>query len=56
MKSADHDKWEMNRMIIGGAMKRDNEDDALDFENIELEEERALLIVLDTKPPFLDGK
>jgi len=26
MNSADHDKWEMNRMVTGGAVKlRDNE-------------------------------
>jgi hypothetical protein len=26
MNSADHDKWEMNRMVTGGAIKlRDNE-------------------------------
>lgn len=53
MNSADHDKWELNRMIIGGAVKlgdRDTMDDG-----IEIEEDRVMLLVHDIKPPFLDG-
>ena len=59
MNSADHDKWEMNRMVTGGAVKlRDNES-AVDQnfrDNIELEEDRVMLLVHDIKPPFLDGR
>lgn len=59
MNSADHDKWEMNRMITGGAVKlRDNESaaDQNYRDNIELEEDRVMLLVHDIKPPFLDGR
>jgi pre-mRNA-splicing factor ATP-dependent RNA helicase DHX38/PRP16 len=59
MNSADHDKWEMNRMVTGGAVKlRDNESAAdQNFrDNIELEDNRVMLLVHDIKPPFLDGR
>ena len=59
MNSADHDKWEMNRMVQGGAVKlRDNESayDQNFRDNIELEDNRVMLLVHDIKPPFLDGR
>lgn len=43
----------MNRMVLGGALKRNNEEEAFD---IEIEEERVMLVVHDIKPPFLDGR
>jgi len=52
-KSADHDAWEHNRMVIGGAAKRRRMDEDLEME---VEEERVALIVHDIKPPFLDGR
>ena len=56
--SADHDKWELNRMITGGAVKMsDNASGGLDMkDNIEVEEDRVMLLVHDIKPPFLDGR
>jgi len=62
MKTADHDKWEMNRMQLGGAFRRGKnanlrqETTNLDLEDLELEEERVILMVHDIKPPFLDGR
>ena len=57
MNSADHDKWEMNRMVTGGAVKlRDNESAFDQRDNIELEDNRVMLLVHDIKPPFLDGR
>lgn len=47
-------------MLIGGAIKNSDaygeKRDALDLEDIELEEERVVLMVHDIKPPFLDGR
>ena len=60
MKSADDDLWERNRMMIGGAIKKGDQyglnRDALDLEQMELHEERVVLMVHDIKPPFLDGR
>jgi pre-mRNA-splicing factor ATP-dependent RNA helicase DHX38/PRP16 len=60
MNSADHDKWELNRMITGGAVKlADHESAGFDpnmRDAIEVEEDRVLLLVHDIKPPFLDGR
>ena len=58
MNSADHDKWELNRMLIGGAVKMgDSEAGAMNAlrDGIEVEEDRGMLLVHDIKPPFLDG-
>ena len=59
MNSADHDKWELNRMIIGGAVKMGDHDSKIISaslrDGIEIEEDRVMLLVHDIKPPFLDG-
>ena len=57
MNSADHDKWELNRMLIGGAVKMGDHEsmDAALRDSIEIEEDRVMLLVHDVKPPFLDG-
>ena len=59
MNSADHDKWELNRMLIGGAVKMgDSEAGVMNAslrDGIEIEEDRVMLLVHDIKPPFLDG-
>jgi pre-mRNA-splicing factor ATP-dependent RNA helicase DHX38/PRP16 len=47
----DSDLWERNRMLIGGAIRRQREE----FED-DVEEDRVILIVHDIKPPFLDGR
>lgn len=53
LNSADHDKWEMNRMVTSGAVKlKDNSMKDM----IETDEERVILMVHDIKPPFLDGR
>ena len=52
MQSAEHDKWEMNRMVQSGAVKRMNMDASME----ETDEERVILVVHDLKPPFLDGR
>jgi pre-mRNA-splicing factor ATP-dependent RNA helicase DHX38/PRP16 len=39
-------------MIIGGAISREKEE----FEEMEFEEDRVILMVHDIKPPFLDGR
>lgn len=56
IKSADHDKWEQNRMYVGGAIKHRaaQNDDILD--ELDMEEERVMIMVHDIKPPFLDGR
>ena len=60
LNSADHDKWELNRMITGGAVKMsDNASAAMGAKDgIEVEEDRVMLQPhFDTiKPPFLDGR
>ena len=45
-------------MITGGAVKMsDNAYGGLDMkDNIEVEEDRVMLLVHDIKPPFLDGR
>ena len=54
LNSADHDKWEMNRMLQSGAVKlTDQQRDQL-LENDD--EQRVILMVHDIKPPFLDGR
>lgn len=59
MNSADHDKWELNRMMLGGAVKLGDKDPQLMSaqlrDGIELEEDRVMLLVHDIKPTFLDG-
>ena len=55
MNSADHDKWELNRMLIGGAVKLGDHDSVMKHDGIEIEEDRVMLLVHDIKPPFLDG-
>lgn len=57
INSADHEKWELNRMYIGGAIK--NNADGLKEEvvdNDDMEDQRVILMVHDIKPPFLDGR
>ena len=68
MRSADHDMWEMNRMRTGGAfkgraglgvqgsLKQDGYEQRLDVDDLDIEEERVILMVHDIKPPFLDGR
>jgi pre-mRNA-splicing factor ATP-dependent RNA helicase DHX38/PRP16 len=51
--SADHDKWEINRMITSGAIKM-LENSA--NEVMEDEEKRVIVMTHDIKPPFLDGR
>ena len=55
MNSADHDKWEINRMIQSGAVKLSDNARAGDM-LMETDEERVILMVHDLKPPFLDGR
>ena len=57
LNSADHDKWEMNRMIQSGALKMSSDPNS-NANNmlLETEEERVILMVHDIKPPFLDGR
>lgn len=57
INSADHEKWELNRMYIGGAIK--NNADGLKEEVVDdddMEDQRVILMVHDIKPPFLDGR
>lgn len=57
LNSADHDKWEMNRMLQSGAVKMSHGGAAHDASNLlETDEERVILMVHDIKPPFLDGR
>lgn len=61
LNSADHDKWEMNRMVTSGAVKySDNSNSAMREMALRLEteedERRVILMVHDVKPPFLDGR
>jgi pre-mRNA-splicing factor ATP-dependent RNA helicase DHX38/PRP16 len=57
LNSADHDKWELNRMMQSGAVKGTNssfnQNEAM---LLETDEERVILMVHDIKPPFLDGR
>ena len=48
----EHDKWELNRMIVSGAIKvtMNEEDNQLDNEEC-----RVIIMVHDIKPPFLGG-
>lgn len=39
-------------MILGGAIHREKEE----LEEMEVEEDRVILMVHDIKPPFLDGR
>jgi pre-mRNA-splicing factor ATP-dependent RNA helicase DHX38/PRP16 len=50
---ADHEKWEINRMIQSGTMNS-NENYKPDL--IEEEGDRVILLTHDIKPPFLDGR
>ena len=45
-------------MTIGGALKQSEQmrANALEFDDIEIEDERVVLLVHDIKPPFLDGR
>jgi pre-mRNA-splicing factor ATP-dependent RNA helicase DHX38/PRP16 len=61
LNSADHDKWEMNRMVTSGAVKySDNSNSAMRDMALRMEteedEKRVILMVHDVKPPFLDGR
>ena len=57
LNSADHDKWEMNRMLLSGAIKLPGGRTSEDATNLlETDEERVILMVHDIKPPFLDGR
>ena len=49
---ADHNTWEENRLVTSGVVRLREVD--LDFETEE--ENRVMLLVHDTKPPFLDGR
>ena len=53
MNIADHEKWEINRMVQAGAM---GSSDNYRPELVEEEEDKVVLMVHDTKPPFLDGR
>lgn len=53
MNIADHEKWEINRMVQAGAM---GSSDNFQADLIEEEEDKVVLMVHDTKPPFLDGR
>lgn len=55
LNSADHDKWEMDRMLRSGAVEMKDNMRAGDM-LMETDEERVILIVHDLKPPFLDGR
>jgi len=50
--NADSNQWEENRMMTSGVIRMKEID--LDFDDTE--ENRAILLVHDTKPPFLDGR
>ena len=50
--NADSNQWEENRMMTSGVIRTKEID--LDFDD--MEENRAVLLVHDTKPPFLDGR
>jgi len=50
---ADHEKWEINRMVQSGAM---TESDNYRADLFEEEEDRVVLVTHDVKPPFLDGR
>jgi pre-mRNA-splicing factor ATP-dependent RNA helicase DHX38/PRP16 len=57
LNSADHDKWEMNRMMTSGAIKLSSSDKNNPLKDmIEIDEDRVILMVHDIKPPFLDGR
>jgi pre-mRNA-splicing factor ATP-dependent RNA helicase DHX38/PRP16 len=56
LNSADHEKWELNRMITSGAVKLADHASASQPHQIEVEEDRVMLYVHDIKPPFLDGR
>eukprot|EP01125_Pyxidicula_operculata_P017655 TRINITY_DN6217_c0_g1_i1.p1 TRINITY_DN6217_c0_g1~~TRINITY_DN6217_c0_g1_i1.p1 ORF type:complete len:1142 (+),score=298.97 TRINITY_DN6217_c0_g1_i1:1069-4494(+) len=49
--SHDMNKWEKHQLLISGAVRRT----AADLDEDEEEDIRIHLMVLDTKPPFLDG-
>lgn len=50
---ADHEKWEINRMVQSGAM---NHSDNYRVDLNEEDEDRVVLMIHDIKPPFLDGR
>lgn len=56
LNSADHDKWELNRMMQSGAVKMPNGRSEDQMNLLETDEERVILMVHDIKPPFLDGR
>jgi pre-mRNA-splicing factor ATP-dependent RNA helicase DHX38/PRP16 len=49
---ADHNAWEENRMVTSGVVRVREVD--LDFETEE--EQKVMLLVHDTRPPFLEGE
>ena len=49
---ADHNAWEENRMVTSGVVRLREVD--LDFETEE--EQKVMLLVHDTRPPFLEGE
>jgi pre-mRNA-splicing factor ATP-dependent RNA helicase DHX38/PRP16 len=49
---ADHNTWEENRMVTSGVVRVREVD--LDFETEE--EQKVMLLVHDTRPPFLEGE
>lgn len=53
MNLADHEKWEINRMVQSGAMSV-SENYKPDL--IEEDDDRVVLMTHDIKPPFLDGR
>lgn len=56
LRSADHDKWELNRMYIGGAVGGGVSGLREEVLEDDMDEERVHLMVHDIKPPFLDGR
>ena len=53
MNLADHEKWEINRMVTSGAM---SVADNYKADLVEEDEDRVILMTHDIKPPFLDGR
>lgn len=51
-RSQDNDKWELNRMVSSGTIRMNQ----TELENEEEDESRVILMVHNSKPPFLDGR
>ncbi|CAG9331782.1 unnamed protein product [Blepharisma stoltei] len=51
-RSQDNDKWELNRMVSSGTIRLNHAEE----DNEDEEENRVILMVHNTKPPFLDGR